>query len=78
MHDLFKLGDSTVGTETGNMFRGAEKIYGEGISSDTTAAAPEENDDDPMELRKIAGVAALENLYVSSDNYMYLHVVSYL
>ncbi|KAH0615032.1 uncharacterized protein H6S33_000668 [Morchella sextelata] len=61
LHDLFKLGDSTVGTETGNMFRGAEKIYGEGISSDTTAAAPEENDDDPMELRKIAGVAALEN-----------------
>lgn len=68
MHDLFTLGDSTViGTETGNMFKGAEKVYENGTS---LGAEPGQNSDDPSELRKIAGVAGLEELYVNFHHRM--------
>lgn len=59
MHDLFSLGGSAfAGTETGTMFAGAEKIYEQGVSPPTV----ELSEDDPSELRNIAGVAGLERL----------------
>jgi len=51
LHDLFTLGsDSTSGTETGNMFQGAEKSYNH---------EKNKNDDDPNKVVKLGGVAGL-------------------
>lgn len=59
LHDLFSLGGSAfAGTETGTMFAGAEKIFEQGVSPLTT----ELSEDDPSQLRNIAGVAGLERL----------------
>ena len=50
LHDLFTLGsDLTTGTETGNMFRGAEKAYPNN----------REGDDDPDKLVQLGGIAGL-------------------
>ena len=52
LHDLFTLGsaDSTGATETGNMFKGAEKSVG---------TKRRENDDDPNKLVRFDGIARL-------------------
>lgn len=59
LHDLFSLGGSAfAGTETGTMFAGAEKIFEQGVSPLTSGLS----EDDPSQLRNIAGVAGLERL----------------
>lgn len=58
LHDLFTLGsDLTGGTETGNMFRGAEKAY----------ANNREGGDDPDKLVRLGGVAGLASFTSPGD-----------
>jgi len=59
LHDLFTLGsDSTGGTETGNMFQGAEKSYNNERN---------ENDDDPDKVVQLGGVAGLAPFQTPED-----------
>lgn len=59
LQDLFTLGSSnTSSTETGNLFRGAEKSLGVG-SSDANHQLNKQQDD-PSTLRAFGGVAGLE------------------
>ncbi|KAF8427830.1 hypothetical protein EV426DRAFT_588482 [Tirmania nivea] len=60
LHDLFTLGsDSTSGTETGNMFQGAEKSYNNERN---------ENDDDPDRVVQLGGVAGLAPFQTPEDD----------
>lgn len=60
LHDLFTLGsDSTSGTETGNLFQGAEKSYNNKKKN--------ENDDDPSKVVQLGGVAGLAPFQTLED-----------
>jgi DNA excision repair protein ERCC-6 len=64
LHDLFTLaGNDTEGTETGDMFAGTEMSFKNGESSGTnTPRKRRRGEDNPEDLKRIGGVAGLEQL----------------
>jgi DNA excision repair protein ERCC-6 len=66
LHDLFTLaGNDTEGTETGDMFAGTEMSFKNGESSGTnTPRKRRRGEDNPEDLKRIGGVAGLEQLYL--------------
>lgn len=63
LHDLFSLAGSEVeGTETGDMFAGTEMNF-KRASGTSMPKRRTRGDDNPEELRRITGVAGMEELY---------------
>jgi DNA excision repair protein ERCC-6 len=65
LHDLFSLaGSDAEGTETGDMFAGTEMSFSSvPHNGDSTPKKLRRGEDNPADLKKINGVAALEELY---------------
>jgi DNA excision repair protein ERCC-6 len=66
LHDLFSLaGSDTEGTETGDMFAGTEMSFSSvPHNGHNTPKKLRRGEDNPADLKKISGVAALEELYL--------------
>src|SRR5204863_5310990 len=63
LHDLFSLaGSETEGTETGDMFAGTEMSF-KGDSGTNTSRKRRRGEDDPEQLKRLNGVAGMEELY---------------
>lgn len=64
LHDLFSLAGSEIeGTETGDMFAGAETNFTTNGNETNVPKKRRRDQDDPEELKRINGVAGMEELY---------------
>jgi DNA excision repair protein ERCC-6 len=67
LHDLFSLAGSEIeGTETGDMFAGTEMNFKSKNTTSGSKRRRRREEDNPEELRKMEGVAGLEELYFLS------------
>jgi Superfamily II DNA/RNA helicases, SNF2 family len=69
LQDLFTLGDQDeAGTETGDMFSGSEKVYGENKDRKSSKLFKQhKNDDDFYQVANIMGVAKLDKFEGDAD-----------